>query len=157
MNQTTTQTQNSVKTFTIYPTNKYNRPSPPKIIPLHGLDLIGGPVHIRNHRFFHPPQSTNVIDKLKSSVAEALELYPPVAGTVRTNKNGEVYIDMDVENMLGTPFMVEVKDTLYAGDTEELTPRTDVLLPPLSSTLAVKVTLVSCRMLRRFYAPTNLE
>jgi hypothetical protein len=83
-----------------------------------------------------------VIDKLKSSLAEALELYPPVAGTVIAKENGEVYIAMDAENILGAPFLVDIKDTPYTGDREDLSPRLDVLLPPLSSTLAVKVTQV---------------
>ncbi|CAF2841329.1 unnamed protein product [Rotaria sp. Silwood2] len=136
----------TVETYTIHPTNKYYRPPPPSTIALHGLDLLSDPIHIRNHRFFHRPTSTttDVIDKLKSSLAEALELYPPVAGTVRANEKGELYIAMDAENILGTPFLVEMKDAPYAGDTEDLSPRTVVLLPPLSSTLAVKVTQFSC-------------
>jgi hypothetical protein len=142
-------TQNSVETYTIHPTtNKYNRPPPPSTIELHGMDLIGAPIDIHNHRFFHRPPShlisttTEVIDKLKSSLAEALELYPPVAGTVRANEKGELYIAMDAEYRLGTPFLVEMKDIPYAGDTEDLSPRLVFLLPPSSSTLAVKVTQV---------------
>ncbi|KAF9952170.1 hypothetical protein BGZ65_005460 [Modicella reniformis] len=131
-----------VETYTIHPTNKYNRPPPPSTIALHGLDLLSAPIQIRNHRFFHRPTSTtfDVIDKLKSTLAEALELYPPVAGTVQVNEKAEMYIAMDDENILGTPFLVEMKDTPYAGDTEDLSPRTAVVLPPSSSTLAVKVT-----------------
>jgi hypothetical protein len=133
-----------VESYTIYPTSKYNRPSPPSTIALHGLDLLSAPIQIRNHRFFHRPTSTtmDIIDKLKSSLGEALELYSPVTGTVRVNEKGEVYIAMDAENILGSPFLVEMKDTPYAGDTEDLSPRTGLLLPPLSSTLAVKVTQV---------------
>lgn len=131
--------------YTIYPTNKYNRPTPPSTIPLHGLDLLSPPIQIRNHRFFHRPTSTtaDVIDKLKSSLAEALELYPPVAGTVQVNEKGEVYITMDAENNSGTPFLVEMKDAPYAGDMEDLSARTVMVLPPSSSTLAVKVTRVT--------------
>lgn len=130
--------------YTIYPTTKYNLPPPPSKIVLHYLDLLGGAMHIRNHRFYHHPQSsiTDVIDKLKSSLAEALELYPPVSGTVRTDENGDVCIFMDAENVLGTPFVVEMKETPYIGDSEDLTPRPVVLLPPGSSILAVKVTQV---------------
>jgi hypothetical protein len=134
----------AVETYTIYPTNKYNRPPPPSTIALHGLDLLSAPIQMINHLFFHRPASItfNVIDKLKSSLAEALELYPPVAGTVQGNETGDVYMAMDAENMLGTPFVVEMKDTPYAGDAEDLSPRTGILLPPSSSTLAVKVTQV---------------
>ncbi|KAF9095186.1 hypothetical protein BGX27_001318 [Mortierella sp. AM989] len=136
----------TAETYTIYPTNKYNRPPPPSTVALHGLDLLNPPIQIRNHRFFHPPTSTtsDVINKLKSSLAEALELYPPVAGILRANEKGEPCIAMDAENILGTPFLVEMKDTPYAGDTEDICARTDVLLPPLSSILAVKVTQFSC-------------
>ncbi|UJR34450.1 hypothetical protein I4U23_021857 [Adineta vaga] len=136
----------TVETYTIYPTSKYNRPPAPSTIALHGLDLLSPPIQIRNHRFYHHPTSTttDVIDKLKSSLAEALELYPPVAGTVRVNEKNEVYIAMDAENILGTPFLVEMKDTPYVGDTEDLSARIGLLLPPLSSTLAVKVTQFSC-------------
>ena len=123
----------TIETYTIYPTTKYNRPPPPTTITLHGLDLLSAPIHILNHRFFRRPTDTitNVIDKLKSSLAEALELYPPVAGIVRID-----------ENISGTPFLVEIRDTPFVGDSEDLSPRTVVLLPPLSSTLAVKVTQV---------------
>jgi hypothetical protein len=140
-----TESRDSVETYTIHPTNKYNRPPPPSTIALQGLDLISAPIQIRNHRFFHRPQShtaTDVINKLKSSLAEALELYPPVVGTVQVNEKGEHYIAMDAENSLGTPFLVEVKNTPFAGDTEDLSARLDMLLPPTSSTLAVKVTQV---------------
>ena len=154
----------SVETYTIYPTNKYNRPTPPSILALHHtLDVsMGAPIDIRNHRFYHRPQShpnstTNfdVIDKLKSSLAEALELYPPVAGIVRANENGEIYIAMDA---VGTSFLVETKDTPYAGDTEDLSPRLVPLLPPESSTLAVKVTQVHNTKysdISSFYNPEN--
>jgi hypothetical protein len=149
MKQRMSVTRNSVETYTIYPTtNKYNRPPPPSTIVLDGMDLISSPMDIHNHRFYHRPPShlisttTDAIDKLKSSLAEALELYPPVAGTVRANANGEVHIAMGVEYRLGTPFLVEMKGTPYIGDTEDLSPRLDMLLPPSSSTLAVKVTQV---------------
>ncbi|KNC96614.1 hypothetical protein, variant [Spizellomyces punctatus DAOM BR117] len=138
-----------VEIHTVYPTKKYKRPPPPSAIALHALDLCP-PVQIRNHRFYHRPPShlfgttTDLIDKLKSSLAQALELYPPVAGTVRANEKGVAYIAMDAENVLGTPFLVELKDTPYVGDSEDLCPRNIVLLPPGSSTLAVKVTQFSC-------------
>ncbi|CAF1541090.1 unnamed protein product [Adineta ricciae] len=134
----------TIETYTIYPTKKYNRPPPPSRIVLHGLDLLSPPIHILNHRFYRPPTDsiTNVIDKLKSSLADALELYPPVAGTVRTDENDEVYIALDAENISDIQFLVEMRDTPFVGDSEDLSPRTVVLLPPLSSTLAVKVTRV---------------
>ncbi|ESK97501.1 bahd family acyltransferase [Moniliophthora roreri MCA 2997] len=142
--------QETIKTFTIHPTNKFNRPAPPSTVSLHGLDLISAPMPIRNHRIFPPlpahlkDNATDVIEKLKTSLAEALELYPPISGTVRANDAGDVYIAMDAENRQGTPFTFEEKDTPYAGDNEDLTPRDVMILSPLDSILAVKVTQFSC-------------
>lgn len=135
------------ETHTIYPTNKYNRPPPPSTITFHGLDLIGAPIQIRNHRYFHRPQSltpTDVIEKLKGSLAEALELYPPVAGIVQANEKGELHIATDIKDNRGTPFLIEMRNTPFVGDTEDLCPRHEMVLPPSSSVLAVKVTQFSC-------------
>ncbi|KAF9926234.1 hypothetical protein BGZ67_008233 [Mortierella alpina] len=131
----------------ILPTSKHGRPPPPAAVPLHDLDLISPPVQIHNHRFYRPATHLSgpaVIDMLKASLAEALELCPPVAGTVRTNDRGEPCIAMDAANIQGTPFQVCISNAPYAGDSEELSPRTEVLLAALSSSLAVKVTQFSC-------------
>ncbi|KAF9342353.1 hypothetical protein BGX26_007712, partial [Mortierella sp. AD094] len=74
----------AVETYTIHLTNKYNRPPPPSTVVLHSLDLLSAPIQIRNRRFFHRLTITtsDLIDKLRSSLAVALELYSPVAGTV---------------------------------------------------------------------------
>ncbi|KAG0263585.1 hypothetical protein BGZ95_003770, partial [Linnemannia exigua] len=132
----------TIETSTIYPTNKHNRPAPPTRVYLHGLDGLSPAIQIHNHRFFRRPSApiVDVIDQLKSSLAEALELYPPVAGTVQFNDKGEIYIVMDKEGIVGTPFLVDLKETPYTQDSEDLSPRTDVILPPMASTLAVKVT-----------------
>ncbi|KAI9259595.1 hypothetical protein BDA99DRAFT_440042 [Phascolomyces articulosus] len=135
-----------LETATIYPTNKHNRPFSSSKIPLHGFDLFGAPIQILNHRFFHAPTNGSfpeVIDKLKSSLAEALELYPPVQGTVQSDEEYVYCIAMDEVNRPGTPFIVETKDTPYTGDSEELSPRAGLLLPPGSTTLTVKVTQVN--------------
>ncbi|CAO3568710.1 unnamed protein product [Mortierella alpina] len=131
----------------VLPTSKHGRPPPPAVVLLHDLDLISPPVQIHNHHFYRPAPHLNasaVIDTLKTSLAEALELCPPVAGTVRTNDQGQPCIAMDAENIQGTPFQVCISNTPYEGDSEDLSPRTDMLLPPLSSSLAVKVTQFSC-------------
>ncbi|KAK3843280.1 MAG: transferase [Linnemannia gamsii] len=134
------------KTSTIYPTNKHNRPQPPTRIPLGGFDRKLLPIQIQNHRFFRRPSIpfTDVVHQLKASLAEALELYPPVAGSVQYNERGEVYIALDKEGIVGTPFLVDLKDTAYTEDGEDLSPRLEAILPPGSSTLAVKVTQFSC-------------
>lgn len=136
-------TSNCVETFVIKPTNKYNRPCSTPTVLLHVLDLIGAPVHISNHRFFHRPEHLkehDVVDALKSSLAEALELYPPVAGTVRADEKGEPYIALDAEGAL---FQVEMRNSNFAGDADDLSPRPVLLLPTPSSVLAVKVTQVT--------------
>ncbi|KAF9913890.1 hypothetical protein BX616_009378 [Lobosporangium transversale] len=137
----------TVKTYTIFPSNKYNLPPPPSVIVLHGLDLMNPPSQIQNRRFFHPSTRpfSEVIEKLTSSLAEALELYPPVTGTVRTNEGkDEIYIALDPANIQGTPFLVETKDTPFVGDTDDVSPRNDQILLPLAKILMVKVTQFSC-------------
>lgn len=134
----------TLETSTIFPTTKHNRPAPPTKVHLHGLDRLSAPIQIHNHRFFHRPSASiaDVVAQLMASLAEALELYPPVAGTVQFNDKGEIYILMDKEGVKGTPFLVDLKDTPFLKDSEDLSPRTETVLPPMASTLAVKITQV---------------
>lgn len=137
----------SIEAFTVYPTQRYNRPAPPSKIDLHGLDGFGSPIQILNHRFYRIPPSSvcAVIAKLRLTLAEVLELYPPVTGKVVASEK-ELFIALDKQE--GIPFLVEKKDTPYAGDSEELSPRPGLLLPPDSPILAVKVTVVSHKRAR---------
>ncbi|CEP13441.1 hypothetical protein [Parasitella parasitica] len=140
----------TVESCTIFPSKKYNRPAPPSKVAFHGLDLMGAPIQIRNHRFFHPPADATtttfdqVVEKLKVSLAEALELYPPVAGTLELDQDGQIYSAMGAEYNKGTLFLVEKKEMPYHGDTVDVGPRNDVILPRESSILQVKVTQFSC-------------
>lgn len=134
-----------IESYIIFPSNKYNRPAPPSKVAIHGFDLFGAPIQIRNHRFFHPPTDATidqVIENLKSSLSEALELYPPVAGALEVNEKGEIFSAMGPEYVNGTPFLVEKKDTPYNGDAEDIGPRNDVILSTSSSILEVKLTQV---------------
>jgi hypothetical protein len=133
-----------IENHVIYPTNKHQRPAPPLKIQSHGLDMLGSPIQIKNHRFFHKPTKpfSDVIDVLKSSLAEALELYLPIAGCIQTTQDGEIYVVVDPDQFKGTPFIVETKDIPYTVETEDLGPRSDILLPDDASLLAVKVTQV---------------
>jgi hypothetical protein len=54
--------------------------------------LLANYLYLINIPFLH---ELDVITTLKSSLAEALEYYPPVAGTVRVNEEGEGYIAVD--------------------------------------------------------------
>lgn len=146
-----TNTNSSIEACTIKPTNKYNRYHFPTLSLHYGLDQVGAPVHISNHRFYRRPEhlkEQDIINILKSSLAEALELYPPVAGTVRANEKGEPYIALDAE---GAPFMIERRDLPFTGETDDISPRPVLLLPTPSSVLAVKVTLVTYTLLYLFY------
>ncbi|EPB92015.1 hypothetical protein HMPREF1544_01078 [Mucor circinelloides 1006PhL] len=141
-----------VESYTIYPSNKHNRPTPPSRVVLHGLDRIGSPIQIRNHRFFHAPRDDDdgtttfetLVHRLTLSLAEALELYPPVAGAIESDEKGDIYSVMGPEYNKGTPFLVEKKSTPYQGDTDDIGPRQDVILAESASILAVKVTQFSC-------------
>lgn len=83
-----------------------------------------------------------MIDKLKASLAEALELYPTVAGLVTVDDKGDAYIA--TTDVPGTPFLIEKRDTPFDGkDSEDLSPRTEQILAPGSSSFAVKITEVS--------------
>ncbi|KAI8079601.1 uncharacterized protein B0P05DRAFT_87896 [Gilbertella persicaria] len=139
-----------LQTYIIYPTHEFNRPTPPSKIALHGLDLLSAPIQIHHHRFYRSPPcpTTGVIDALKSSLAKALELYPPLTGKIITDEQGQQCIDMDPRHRMGTPFIVDTKDIPYTRDSENLSPRTDVILPPSSSILAVKVTLVNTKAVK---------
>ena len=131
-----------LETYTIYPTTKHNPSHTASTIALNGFDKLNGPLQIRNHRFYHaaPGAFSDVVDNLKSSLAEALELYPPVNGTVQVSKDGDPYIAVDTKK--GTPFTVDVRDTPYAGDTEDVSARTTPVLSSTESIFAVKVTKV---------------
>ncbi|KAG0049993.1 hypothetical protein BGZ83_005200 [Gryganskiella cystojenkinii] len=136
----------TLTTSTVLQTTKHNLPAPPTKIQLHGLDLLNPPIQIHNHRFFRRPSKeiTAVVEKLKSSLAEALELYPPVAGTVQSTEQGKIFVATDKDAIVGTPFLVDLKDTPYENDSEDLSPRTEVILAPKTAILAVKVTVFSC-------------
>ncbi|GAM17832.1 hypothetical protein SAMD00019534_010070 [Acytostelium subglobosum LB1] len=149
----------------IYPTNKYKirqRSSSSLTeqcltVTLSGLDLISPPMQIHNHRFYRLDDGVGdggggggeavyleMIDRLKASLAEALELYPPVTSITTVDDKGIVSITMDRERPKGTPFIVHIADSPYTVDNENLSPRTDALLPPSASILAVKITKFTC-------------
>jgi len=129
----------------VRPSTKHNLPKPPATILLHGLDRAP-PIHIEIRHFYHISHESsinNVIENLKDSLAEALEFYLPVAGTVITDEDAENYILTDATNIQGALFIVEIKEEAFEKETEELSPRTGAFLPPGSPTFAVKLTQVS--------------
>ncbi|KAI9266786.1 transferase family-domain-containing protein [Phascolomyces articulosus] len=142
----------TITTDIIHPTKKHNVSLYPQSkIPLHGLDVFTLPVGFSIFWFFDSPVNPithkDVIDKLKCSLAEALELYPPVTGTVHCNKDDDWYIALDEPNRPGTPFHFEIKNTPYRKKYyKDLSPRTkeDEPLTSKSSILEVKATQFSC-------------
>ncbi|KAF9585979.1 hypothetical protein BGW38_010710 [Lunasporangiospora selenospora] len=135
----------TLKTLSIRPTSQFNLPPPPPKIYLHGIDF-SPPIQIRNNRFYHssPITTSEVVENLKNSLAIALELVPPLSGTLKTNGRGEAYIATGEENLLETPFLVEERDSPYVGDSEDLSPRGSGILTPQCSPFAAKVTKFSC-------------
>ena len=90
-------------------------------------------------------ESTSVLptsNRLRNSLAEALEIYYPVGGTVVDDENGDRCIATDGANLQGTLFVVEIKGKAFEKDSEELSPRPDILLKPGSPIFAVKLTHV---------------
>ncbi|KAI9266054.1 transferase [Sporodiniella umbellata] len=134
------------KTHMIKPSTKYNTTHPPEKILLHGLDNLSAPIQIRLNMFY-PPLTVpfdQTIENLQSSLAEALELYLPITGTMKKNERGEGFIAIDQGSRLATPFTVNIKNEPYSGDLEDISPRGSGVLETLDSIFAVKVTQFSC-------------
>ncbi|KAF9564899.1 hypothetical protein CPC08DRAFT_630518 [Agrocybe pediades] len=133
------------ETTIILPSSKQDLPKPPTIIPLHGLDLVP-PIHIEIRHFFRvsgpATDFADTINHLKVALAEALEIYLPVAGNVLTKEDGQIYIATDPTNILGASFIVDSKDGPFKKETEELSPRSGAFLPPGSPIFAAKLTKV---------------
>ncbi|KAI8059476.1 hypothetical protein BC940DRAFT_247633 [Gongronella butleri] len=136
----------SLETFAVLPSNKHGRPAAPSEIKLHGFDVFSSCTQIRSHLTFMTPASpAECIDKLKRALAEALELYPPVNGTVITKDDGSKFIALDDNHLQATPLIVETRDGPYEGDSEDLSPRQGVMVQPDSPIFAAKVTIVSTK------------
>ncbi|TCD71533.1 hypothetical protein EIP91_008914 [Steccherinum ochraceum] len=113
-------------------------------IALHALDFVSPSIHISLHRFFRRPEKLSeqdVVEILKKSLDETLKLYPPAAGTIRTNEQGEHYIAVDGN---GGEFLVESRKEAFEGDGDDLSPRPNLFVPIPSPAFAVKVTQFSC-------------
>ncbi|KAI9499139.1 transferase [Zychaea mexicana] len=140
--QTTTTT-----TTIIHASDKHNRQPLPSRIFLSGLDCYNFPSEICVQWLFHsaPESIQDAVFRLKSALSEALELYPPMTGTICKDANDDLYISLENRNRPGTPFIFEIKDTPYDNDASALQPRDfRVLLPVGSNTFIVKVVQFSC-------------
>ncbi|KAI9499140.1 hypothetical protein BDB00DRAFT_753574 [Zychaea mexicana] len=142
---TETKTVIASSTTNIHPNIKSIYASFPAKVPLSGLDCFHYPSEVLIHWLFRsPPAATNaVIDKLKATLAEALEFYPLLTGTVCGHKSGDLYIAMDEQSRSGIPFIFEKRITPYDGDSDTMQPRKFThLLGPGSITFIVKVVQV---------------
>eukprot|EP01133_Synstelium_polycarpum_P006107 gene6107-7074_t len=136
----------AIENYIVLPTKKFSKELlPSSEVTLHRMDIAIPAIQIHNHRFYKRPESLSaieVVERLKSSFAEALELYPPVAATQRINEDGTITLLMDTPQ--GMPFIVDHRDTPYVGDSFDLNPRLDHCLVPGATSIAVKITLYSC-------------
>jgi hypothetical protein len=136
------------ETITVQASRKYALPAlADATLEMHGLDTaLGGSVHISNHRFFRKPllPFDEIVARLRSSLSEALEFYPPVAGTVRFNDKMEFVLTCDGE---GATLIVERRDTPFTGDSDIVSPRPVPVLSTPAAVLAVKVTQVNRSLL----------
>ncbi|KAI9276725.1 transferase [Phascolomyces articulosus] len=148
----------------IHPSNKHNKTKEiytleQQKLSLHGIDAIIPPFAFSMLLFFSPPPPSSntytindIIDKLKNSLAEALELYPPLAGAVHCDDNDNYHIDLDPLNGRGTPFHFEIKNKPYINSGNDgnkgLLARNEeessIPLTSESSVLAIKLTQYSC-------------
>ncbi|KAI9251033.1 hypothetical protein BDA99DRAFT_408737, partial [Phascolomyces articulosus] len=118
-------------------------------IPLHGVDAVIPPFRFTVLWHFSPPPNNilinDVLDKLKSSLAQALELYPPLAGTVHLDSNDNYYIDLNDSDGPGTPFYFENKNIPYVNhnSNEGLSARVENKSGPLTSETSVLVIKVT--------------
>ncbi|KAE9398278.1 hypothetical protein BT96DRAFT_920938 [Gymnopus androsaceus JB14] len=144
----------------IEPTSKRNLP-PVEPIRLHPLDYLMPQVNIqvafvfkiaRVHEKSEPvisefrEQFESIVTKLKSGLAEALEVYPPVAGTIRTSGDDALAMTIVCDGQ-GAIFITQIEDRKYV-ESEHWLDRLagknhndgDISKP----IFAVKLTLFSC-------------
>ncbi|KAA1473424.1 transferase-domain-containing protein [Dentipellis sp. KUC8613] len=130
-------------TTRVRPSGKLTNPAPAPIV-LHGLDFLPPPVYVRLHLFFPPNQpKSDAVENFRTSLADALDFYPPIAGSLRPGEAGRPTLYCDSR---GVDFIHENVSYAYrdvpGGDSEALGPQMELRNdPPL---LAVKVTTFSC-------------
>ncbi|TFY72327.1 hypothetical protein EVG20_g665 [Dentipellis fragilis] len=130
-------------TTRVKPSGKLAIPAPAPIV-LHGLDFLPPPIYIRLHFFFLPDKTkSDTVDHLKTSLADVLDFYPPIAGSLRPGENGKLTLYCDGR---GVDFLHQNVSYAYqdvpGGDSEVLGPQIE--LKGDQPLLAAKVTTFSC-------------
>ncbi|KAE9398277.1 hypothetical protein BT96DRAFT_995038 [Gymnopus androsaceus JB14] len=150
----------------IKPTSKRNSP-PVEPIRLHVFDLLMPPMNMQVPFVFkiapgiheeckesegelvNPgcrEQFESIATKLKASLAEALEVYPPVAGTIRTSADDALAMTIVCDGQ-GATFMTQVEDRKYVESEHWLDglAGTSLFTADFSKPIfAVKLILFSC-------------
>ncbi|KAJ4472042.1 transferase [Lentinula aciculospora] len=130
---------------------------PPVVGPivLRALDLLMPPINLRMPMMFKIALASSsamreefdkIVVKLKASLAEALELHPPVAGTIHTSP-GDASVITIVCDGRGATFMTQVESRSYVESEHTLDglSGTDLFGFDASKTIfGVKLTLFSC-------------
>ncbi|TFY67516.1 hypothetical protein EVG20_g3910 [Dentipellis fragilis] len=132
-------------TMRVKPSGKLGNPAPAPIT-LHGLDMLLPHLFIRLHFFFSPDKAaSDTVGHLKASLADVLDLYPPVAGSLRPGPDGKLAFHSDGR---GVDFIQHDVPYPYSdvpeGDSASLGPQVDVERMPDGPVFAVKVTRFSC-------------
>ncbi|KAA1466644.1 transferase-domain-containing protein [Dentipellis sp. KUC8613] len=127
----------------VKPSGKLAKPTPAPIA-LHGLDVLLPHLFIRLHFFFaHSEAVSDPVEHLKASLADALDFYPPVAGSLRPGTDGKLTVLSDGR---GVDFTQQDVPYPYSdvpeGDSESLGPQVELTLD--APVFAVKVTKFSC-------------
>ncbi|THV04458.1 hypothetical protein K435DRAFT_835404 [Dendrothele bispora CBS 962.96] len=149
-------------TEVVKPSSKLNLPTP-NPIPLNVMDLIMPPLYLRFLMMYklQPDSSADadgekmfkeIVERLKTSLADALELYPPVAGRLRPVEPGSSELAIFCDGH-GSEFMVESANYPFVdADVPDMQSgmlsSIPLLLPPdevaTRGSLFVKVTKFSC-------------
>ncbi|KAJ4000553.1 transferase [Lentinula boryana] len=143
----------------VRPSTKRNLPSIVEPIRLHAFDLFMPPINVRIPMVFKiipasgsvpssifREQFDTIVTKLKASLADALELCPPVAGTIHTSPDDASDITINCDGR-GATFMTQVERQSYVESEHTLDglSGTDLFGMDASKTIfAVKLTLFSC-------------
>jgi len=135
-----------VATVRVRPSTRLSLPRP-EPVKIHTLDLVVPLVWAPIYYFFppvsqadHPVKET--VFNLISSLADVLEHFPLLAGTIKPDQSGNLNVYSD---NIGADFVYELRNEMYPGDhVQGLDPRgLDIGLPaPGDPLIAVKFTAV---------------
>lgn len=111
-------------TVRVKPSNKHGLELPPPT-PLSAFDLLMPPVYVPLYLFFRPSFSPFGTQKtasdLISALADVLEHFPGLAGSIQPDDSGRPHVHSDRRGM---DFVYEVREEKFPGiDSQDLCPR----------------------------------